>query len=626
MPGQPSTQGLATALWARLRWLFLCAALFLGVGSAGAADLVIERSYFEDPTGNMALAEVIQAPFKPAPKVLAQGFSRSTFWLRLVVQPPAQGGPLVLHAVPSTIDKFSFYLPQEGGAAGFQEVALDFASLEKSYAWTSAANAPATTYYVRASNRGSLAFSVKVLSASDFEKDEVTRGVFLGAVTTCIAMVMLGLLLPTLTRFEPLHLCLMVNLVARYFIFLAWFGHLQSDQMFANLVSKEIFHFAILVDIASGNGFQWFLLQRAGLSRWMTRIGLAFGCAVILIFLLFPFLDRYVLLQLAFALSFCSLVVLLGLQPLVYYKKRGGQLLIGILATLMVAWAVLASLLLFGVVQPQASEINFPAWRMLTAPLFFAFLVWMLERQRREAMEKAQTQQMLAHQQAHQESEKRQVQERFMTMLMHEVKTPLSIIQLAAASLNRHIANGSDEATRIQSIDKSVDDLNALVERCAQAEKLAQGAENPQIHVFSLQPLIRDVLDSLGHERIEVRGAATADLKSDYQYLRVILLNLLGNGLKYSAPGSRVILHLAPVSREAQRGLEFRVENQVGAAGLPDMNHVFSRYYRSEGARSKMGAGLGLWLAQEIARQLGTEIFLHHTADHVVFGLWVETA
>jgi signal transduction histidine kinase len=596
------------------------------VGGAAAADLIIERSYFEDPTGEMELAQVIHAPFKPTSKVLDRGFSRSAFWLRLVVKPPAQAGQLVLNVTPSTIDKLSFFLPKGDGFQGYQQVGLDFGSQEQSFAWMGAAGAPVTTYYVRVTNRGSLALSAEVLSESDFRKEELNKIMFFGAVTTCIAMVILGLLLPAVTRFEPLHLCLLVNLMARYFVFLVWFGHLQKNPNWAGLVSKEIYHFVILIDIASANGFQWFLLQRAGMTRWMRQIGLALGALMILIFLLFPFLDRQWLLQITFALSLCSVCVLLCLQPLVYQNKRGFQLWIGVLATLMLAWAVFAGLLLFGIVAPQDRDINLPAWRMLTAPLSFGVLAWMLERNRRDEMQMTQSKEMLANQLAYQESEKRQVQERFMTMLMHEVKTPLSIIQLAAASLNRNITKGSDEATRIQSIDKSVDDLNALVERCAQAEKLAQGAENPQIQEFGLQTLIGDVLESMDSERIEVRGHAESALKSDYQYLRVILLNLLGNGLKYSAPGSTVVFHIEPEIREGVKGLEFRIENQVGAAGLPDMNNVFSRYYRAEGARSKMGAGLGLWLAQEIARQLGTEIYLRNSEDLVVFGLWVETA
>jgi hypothetical protein len=215
-----------------------------------------------------------------------------------------------------------------------------------------------------------------------------------------------------------------------------------------------------------------------------------------------------------------------------------------------------------------------------------------------------------------------------MTMLMHEVKTPLSIVQLASVSLARGIAPDSKDKTRIQSIDRAVEDLNSLIERCGQADRLAEGAQKAKLQVqsFRLQTLIGDVLESVGAERIEVRAQGQVWLKSDYQYLRLVLLNLLGNALKYSASRSTIVWLISPAERDGVAGLVIEVENQVGVAGYPDPKKVFSRYYRAEGARSQMGAGLGLWLSQEVAHQLGTEISMHKRSGCVAFSFWMQTA
>ena len=132
-------------------------------------------------------------------------------------------------------------------------------------------------------------------------------------------------------------------------------------------------------------------------------------------------------------------------------------------------------------------------------------------------------------------------------------------------------------------------------------------------------------MESLGAERIEVQAPGPSRLKSDYQYLRLVLLNLLSNAQKYSAPGSIVLLKIAPAERDGVSGLQIQVENKVGPVGYPDPKKIFNRYYRAEGARSQMGAGLGLWLSQEVARQLGTEISLVLASDSVVFTFWAET-
>jgi signal transduction histidine kinase len=107
---------------------------------------------------------------------------------------------------------------------------------------------------------------------------------------------------------------------------------------------------------------------------------------------------------------------------------------------------------------------------------------------------------------------------------------------------------------------------------------------------------------------------------SDYQYVRLILQNLLSNALKYSPADSMIELQIESTSVNNMACVSFRVLNAVGAAGMPDPAQVFSRYYRSEAARQHVGAGLGLWLAQAVARQLGSEVHFQPTHGQVMFG------
>jgi signal transduction histidine kinase len=69
-----------------------------------------------------------------------------------------------------------------------------------------------------------------------------------------------------------------------------------------------------------------------------------------------------------------------------------------------------------------------------------------------------------------------------------------------------------------------------------------------------------------------------------------------------------------------------RILNAVGAADTPDAAQVFTRYYRAAGARRQVGAGLGLWLGQSLARQLGTELPFHADHERVCFSFFLESA
>jgi signal transduction histidine kinase len=612
---------------AALRWC-LAGALALGLGCAAAQDLVSERAYFEDSSGKMELAQVIDAPFQTGDSILSRGVTRSAIWLRFVVVNPPSPGKLTLRVLPATMDELTLYAPPSAASSSFQRIDLGAWPSKADYGWTSHGGSQRTTYYLRVASSRSMALSVQVLDESGYRGFEIQRGTFFGGVLAAVVIVMLGLLALYVQRRDPLNLLLGLNLSASFVLFLAWFGYWNDYSFIASLPTKVVYQYISLVDIGSGIAFHWMLLKRFGLLPWMRKIAWASAACFAALFVAYPFLEGHLRTTLSFAFGGGSAAVLLMMMPVALRKHRLGQRVIGGMAMCFQLATVYAGAALLGLLQAQPVDINLPASRMLLTPILFGLVAWMLDHDLRGQLQLARINEDVSKRLVAEEVKRRQMQERFMTMLMHEVKTPLSIIQLATASVARGIEPGSKDAERIKNIDRAVDDLNGLVERCGQADRLAEGAENVMLRFqsFTLQTLIGDLLESLGAKRIDVRTPGQVWLKSDYQYLRLVLLNLLSNGLKYSAPGSTVLLRVTPADREGVAGLEMRVENKVGPVGYPDPKKIFSRYYRAEAARSQMGAGLGLWLSQEVARQLGTEISLRMESGVVAFMFWTENA
>jgi signal transduction histidine kinase len=615
--------------WAAVRRWCLGALLVMGVGGVAAQDLVTERAFFEDPSGTMELAQVIDAPFQSADFILNRGVTRSAVWMRFLVRAPVRSGELTLHLLPAVLDEVTLYAPQAGDHTQFQRVDLSAWPPKAEYAWlVDDGPQPGAYYYVRVANSRALIFSAQVLDTPGYRRVEITSGIFFGAVVACLAFVLLGLLLLFVQRREMLNVFLAVNLASSFVLFVAWFGYWRDYPAFGHFATRDVHQYLVLVDMASGIGFHWALLSRFGLSRWMRKIVWVCGASFVGLFVGLPFLDAHLLAKSALVVCGLSAAVLVWLVPLSLVKHRPAQRVVGGVAMFFLLTVTYSCAALLGWVSAASTDMSLPAWRMLVTPVLFGFVAWLVDRDTRSQLQLAQANDVLSKRFALDEAQRRQTQSRFMTMLMHEVKTPLSIVQLASASLARSIAPDSKDTARIQSIDRAVEDLNGLIERCGQADRLAEGADKAklQMQTFRLQTLIGDVLESVGAERIEVRAPGKASLKSDYQYLRLILLNLLGNALKYSAPRSTVVLTIAAAERDGVAGLAMQVENQMGAAGYPDPGKVFSRYYRAEGARSQMGAGLGLWLSQEVARQLGTEISLRTQPGCVIFAFWTPSA
>ena len=105
-----------------------------------------------------------------------------------------------------------------------------------------------------------------------------------------------------------------------------------------------------------------------------------------------------------------------------------------------------------------------------------------------------------------------------------------------------------------------------------------------------------EVVSRLGDEEAIVSGNAAA--------LHRLFLVLLDNALKYSHRGGTVTVAL----ERAGHRVSIVVEDSGAGIGPADLPHIFERFYRAAGSRGDGGHGLGLSLAQSIAKAHGTAI------------------
>ena len=222
------------------------------------------------------------------------------------------------------------------------------------------------------------------------------------------------------------------------------------------------------------------------------------------------------------------------------------------------------------------------------------------------------------------EQQRREQQTYFMSMLTHELKSPLSTIQIASATLAHGADGKASDLQRLRNIDKSVDDINYVLERCVEIEEDADQHLEPTLVLVRVAHLLRDTVNGLDHARIQIQCAEAATLRADPKFLGIILRNLLSNALKYSPPGSVVVLLAQRQAGAGAGGLRFGVRSEVGDAGVPEPGRLFKRYYRSEGAKKLPGAGLGLWLSQALANKIGATIEMQIAHAHIEFSFTLQ--
>ena len=209
------------------------------------------------------------------------------------------------------------------------------------------------------------------------------------------------------------------------------------------------------------------------------------------------------------------------------------------------------------------------------------------------------------------EQEKRMM----IAQLSHDIKTPITSIQATVEGILDGVIKEEERLHYLTTIGRQTERLNKLVEELDVLTLNAQPrdkADEEVEDVFLDQLLIESMsefqLQIEQEERdvyIQVKPES-AKIKSHYNKLSRILVNLLNNAFKYSEPGTRIEV-LAQLTEEE---LTISVKDE-GQGILPeDLEKIFNRLYRVETSRNMKtgGHGLGLAIARELAHQLGGEI------------------
>jgi len=218
------------------------------------------------------------------------------------------------------------------------------------------------------------------------------------------------------------------------------------------------------------------------------------------------------------------------------------------------------------------------------------------------------------------EIRRRNDQDRFLSMLSHELKTPLSVLRMALGS-----AGALSSTTRAHA-QQSVQDMDAIIERCLQVDRIEQRRRANTTQSCQVPEMLAELQTTHPQgQRLRINAESLPQVTTDVPLLRMAFNNLIENALKYSPVASTVQVTASNQFDKGQPGILVRVANAVGSAGFPDSRKVFLKYYRSPQAHSKTGSGLGLFLVHAVAAQLGGWVRLAPADSEVCFEFWMPT-
>lgn len=228
------------------------------------------------------------------------------------------------------------------------------------------------------------------------------------------------------------------------------------------------------------------------------------------------------------------------------------------------------------------------------------------------------------------ESTHREEQSQLLAMISHEIRTPIAVIDAASESLRLldGTAPGTDDdrKRRYDRIRQAVMRMKMVMElSVVQAEDERLPFE---LRLFDLTWLTYDIIELSGDEALSRVAFDSPEedvtVQADLQLVRVALLNLLGNALKYSPADSPIRIRVQNADTAQGRGVQWVIEDQGPGIAVGTEQTVFNKFHRGQQAEKMPGMGLGLFLVASIAARHSGRVKAENMTPHGArFSFWL---
>jgi PAS domain S-box-containing protein len=204
------------------------------------------------------------------------------------------------------------------------------------------------------------------------------------------------------------------------------------------------------------------------------------------------------------------------------------------------------------------------------------------------------------------------IKNELISTVSHELRTPLTAVRtfIGALTMGAYGDASPEMSQRAAIADRNIARLMTLTNNLLDTERADAGQLKVRRDPASLSKIIRDavtIVEPLYEKEGIVLGVLCAEdvqIKADSDRLVQVLVNLLGNALKYSESGTRVTVEMG------RTGDETSISVVDQGRGIPeaDLERVFDRFKQVNRTDGSKGFGLGLYLCKMIIEQHGGKI------------------
>lgn len=217
-------------------------------------------------------------------------------------------------------------------------------------------------------------------------------------------------------------------------------------------------------------------------------------------------------------------------------------------------------------------------------------------------------------------SEASRLKTNFLSNMSHELRTPLNSVIALSGVLNRRLSGKiqEEEHSYIGVIERNGRHLLALINDILDISRIEAGREEIEVSEFNVCEQLGQVIDMLRPQADEKniilenpKGDCDTSIRSDAGKFHQIMVNLIGNAIKFTEAGQVKIRAEKTTSAIKIKVIDTGIG--ISEAHLP---HIFDEFRQADGSTSRKygGTGLGLAIARKYARLLGGDIEAVSTA------------
>lgn len=226
--------------------------------------------------------------------------------------------------------------------------------------------------------------------------------------------------------------------------------------------------------------------------------------------------------------------------------------------------------------------------------------------------------------------------EEVLAVVSHDLRSPLSAVQMAAMFLRRDVAalqaaaggdpSGPEAAAKalkqVERIERGSERMQRLIEDLLDLTRLEAGRLALKVQPTAVHTLLEHALEvfrPLAGQRLQVlreevgADVAAARVRCDPERVFQVLSNLLGNAHKFTPEGGALTVHaFRPPGAERDTHVHFAVADTGSGMSEEQVNQLFTRYWQAQEG-DRRGLGLGLTIARGIVEAHGGRVWVDST-------------